>query len=786
VLGQNPTETAFYQKIFGLYNGVKGIANAQPQSGTCPGIGGATNALPGGSTSCLESIFASGASGNKEWLLIGRVDYNLSDNDKIFARVKFDRGTQPTYADPINPAFNGVSVQPQDEGQLNYTHVFSPTVVNNFIFSDIWYSAIFKSSNLSAGLAAFPEVLCAADTSMSCLGPTGGEAPFGFLFPQGRNVEQWQLVDDLSVTRGNHSFKMGVNFRRNDVSDYRASENTFYPVVFATLADFASNSITSSGSSIAQNFALTSPQPLAIYSFGLYFQDEFRVSSRLKLTLALRADRNSGGKCQSDCVSRPTVPFGSLGNYATLPYNQLVTAGQGSILPGVEKIAFEPRIGFAWTPIGNKTVLRGGVGLFSDLYPGTLLDNFTTNFPEVNSFSFTGGTINPADAGSGANLIAQCNTAFVNNYNAGGNFASYQAGGPAGCATALPSLFDVVSHLNNPKYVEWNFEIQHNLTSNTLLSVNYVGNRGYDLLLVNPYMNGFCTAGACGSGFTSLPTTPASPEVGLVQQLTNAGYSNYNGVTVSLHQNVRHGLSAQFNYTYSHANDNVSNGGVLPYSLANSLLNQIDPQNPKADYASSDYDVRHQLSANYVWDVPFKSSSRLLNSAIGGWQVSGTFFYRTGLPFSIVDGVLANQLKGNNLSLNGTPYATVLYEPTAGGPRSFGNSCVNTACFSTSTLTTPTSFDGNARNAFRGPAYFNTDLSLRKTFKLSERMDFVLGANAFNILNHVNFQNPQTNSLSSSFGMITAAVSTPTTPYGGFASAAEDMRILQIVAKVRF
>jgi hypothetical protein len=101
-------------------------------------------------------------------------------------------------------------------------------------------------------------------------------------------------------------------------------------------------------------------------------------------------------------------------------------------------------------------------------------------------------------------------------------------------------------------------------------------------------------------------------------------------------------------------------------------------------------------------------------------------------------------------------------------------------------LTTPISFDANARNAFRGPGYFNTDLSLQKTFKLNERVGFVLGINAFNILNHVNFQNPETNSLSSSFGMITSAVSPPTTPYGAFASAAEDMRIFQIVGKISF
>jgi hypothetical protein len=192
-----------------------------------------------------------------------------------------------------------------------------------------------------------------------------------------------------------------------------------------------------------------------------------------------------------------------------------------------------------------------------------------------------------------------------------------------------------------------NLEFQRTLGHSTVFSVNYVGNRGYDLLLVNPYLNGFCTTAICGSGFTELPTSPVSPQIAAVQQLNNNGYSNYNGVTASLHQNMSHGLSAQFNYTYSHANDNVSNGGLFPYSVFNSILLQIDPQRPNASYASSDYDLRH-------------------------------------------------------------------------------------------------------------------------------------------LLNHVNFQNPETNSLSSSFGMITSAVSPPTTPYGAFASAAEDMRIFQIVGKISF
>jgi len=785
VLSQVPTAaTSFYQKAFALYNGAKGAANAVPTANTCPGIGGASvNALPGGSTDCLGAVTLAGSSGNQEWLLIGRVDYSFSDNDKVFGRVKFDRGTQPTYADPINPAFDAVSHQPQDEGQLNYTHIFSPTVANNFIFSDLWYSAVFQSTNLSAANAAFPEILCSSNTSMSCLGAAGGEFPVGFFFPQGRNVEQWQLVDDLSIERGSHTFKMGINFRRDDVSDFRASELTNPAAISTSLAGFATDTV---NTSTTLNFAQSSPQPLAIYSFGLYFQDEVRVSRKLKLTLALRADRNSGGVCQSNCVSIPTLPFQQLSHDAAIPFDQMVTAGQSSILRDVEKVVFQPRAGFAWSPLGEKTVIRGGIGLFSDLYPGTLLDNFTTNFPEVTSFSIPGGAVNPAEAGSGVNLVQTCNSAFQTAFHGGQTLAQYQAAAPA-CAAALPPLFDVTAKTLNPKFVEWNFEVQHTVSRNTLVSVNYVGNHGYNILLTNPYLNAFCTTAICGSGFTELPVG-ASPDarVAAVQQLTNNGYSNYHGVTASVQQNLWHGLTARFNYTYSHATDNISNGGVLQYSLANSIEAQINPANPNAGYASADYDVRHQLSANYVWDLPIKFSNHLLNSVVGGWQIAGTFFYRTGFPFSIEDGQQSVAFVPNNLTANGANLANILFAPAAGVPTSFGASCATTRCFSASSFATPTDFNAFARNAFRGPGYFNTDMNLKKIFALNERYKFTLGANFFNILNHPNFDNPVSNNLSSSFGMITTASVSPTTPYGAFAAAAEGMRIVQVFAKINF
>jgi len=780
VLSQVPASaTSFYQKAFALYNGAQGAGNAVATPNTCASVG----TLPDGSTSCLGAVTLAGSSGNQEWLLIGRVDYSFNDSNKIFGRVKFDRGTQPTYADPINSAFNAISHQPQNEGQLNYTHIFNPSMANNFIFSYLSYSAIFGSPNLNLANQTFPIILCSADTTMSCLGAIGGFFPLGVFFPQGRNVNQWQIVDDLSIAKGSHNFKMGVNFRRDNVDDFHASELTNPPAVLTSLTGFATDTV---DTSTTQNFALSSPQPLAIWSLGLYFQDEVRINQKLKLTLAMRADRNSGGVCKSNCVSIPTLPFQNLSHNADIPFNQMVTNGRSSVLRSVEKVVFQPRVGFAWTPFNEKTVIRGGIGLFTDLYPGSILDNFTTNFPQVVSFSVPGGGVNPAETGSGVSLVQGCNTAFGTAFNSGQTVAQYQAAAPS-CASALPPLFDVTAKTLNPKFVEWNLEVQHTVARNTLVSLNYVGNHGYNILLINPYNNAFCTTAVCGSGFTQLPIGAApDARVAAVQQLTNAGYSNYQGLVASVQQNMWRGFTGRFSYTFSHALDNVSNGGILPYSLINSILLQIDPSNPNAGYASSDYDARHQLSANYVWDIPFKSSNRWLNFAASGWQVAGTFFFRTGFAFSIADTKQAVAMVPNNLTQNGALLANVLYAPAQGVPTSFGSSCINTACFSTSSFATPTSFNASARNAFRGPGYFNTDLNLKKSFALTERVKFTIGANFFNVLNHPNFDNPVGVNTSSSFGRITTAAVSPTTPYGAFASAAEGMRIVQVIGKISF
>jgi Carboxypeptidase regulatory-like domain/TonB-dependent Receptor Plug Domain/TonB dependent receptor len=769
----NPTGIPFYQRIFALYNAAPGVNRATPVSNSCGSLGAIPTTR---STACLDSFRSAVTNGNREWLLTTRVDYNFNDNDKVFVRFKNDRGFQPTFTDSINPIFNIQSNQPQDEGQLNYTHIFSPKLVNSFVGSVLWYSAIFQSANQQAALNVFPVVLAVGDTNMTALGPGGNDVAANFFFPQGRNVTQWQLVDDLSIQSGNHTLKVGVNFRRDDVSDFTAGELNF-PFLNATMANFVNGFVGTAASpgEVLQQFALRAQQPLALYSLGAYFQDQFRVTQRLKLTLALRADRNSGGICQSGCASHAVNPFNFLQHSATVPYNQMVTVGS-QILPDIEKVVFQPRIGFAYSPWGDKTVFRGGVGLFSDLYPGTLLNLFTRNVPVVTTFSLTTGAVSPASPNSAASLIAACNSAFQSNFNAGGTVGSFLSLAPPGCQP--PNLNDVTSQLRNPKYVEWNFEVEHRLSSKTVVSANYVGNKGYDELVEFPYSNAF--------GFGGLPASPIDTRVKSVTQLTNTGVSNYNGVTLSLQQQVAHGLSGRFNYSYARALDDISNGGILPYSLTNSIVNQISPFSLRSlNYSNADYDLRHSLSASYVWDLPFRANNGLVNRAIAGWEVSGTFFYHTGFPFSVVDGTstLANQ--GNNMQ-----FLTVLASPTSTVPKQCGSRAVTTPCFTASQYVpagSATSFGTVPRNSFRGPGFFNTDLSLRKNFYFRERYGFMLGANAYNILNHVNFANPVANlSAGSSFGTILSTVNPPTSPYGSFAAAAVDARIVQVIAKLTF
>ncbi len=794
----DPAAVPYYQIIQNLNANSPGISRATPDPNLDCGnlVPQTTGPLAGFGTTLPCSLDLRSTVGQPawEWILSGRVDYNATNNDKVYIRYKMDRGLQPTFTDPVSPLFNATSSQPQYEGQINYTRTINPTTINSFILSGSWYSAIFDVNNRPAALAAIPDFLIeTSGTSWWTPGGLGASSAY----PQGRRVTQYQITDDLSMTRGMHEFKTGVNFRRNDISDAYFGRRTI-PQIYIDDQNLFINGETGR---IRQYFPQQLEQPMAIYSFGAYFQDVMRLKSNLKLTMTLRADRNSNLVCHTDCIARFTAPFTQLDHDPNIPFNQMF-GENNSLFPQIEKVVFQPRFGFAWNPWGKSdTVLRGGVGLFSDLYEATLADSFALNSPTSNRFVYDNvmpfspqDTNNPIGPPATAQ-VAACNAEFNNVFNSGGTLAQYQAFHPSpGGACAVPQYSSLLPNpVNNPKYVEWNLELQKSIGQKTSVSINYVGNRGSDIFIFNPWVN--AAAGGFGT-FAGLPATPVDSRVGLVSELTNNGQSYYNGVTFSATRRMTHGFTGQINYTYSHATDDVSNGGISPYSLNDSFLYQLNPAGLHInDYSNADYDVRHNLTASYVWDLPFKSSSNALNEVVGGWSITGTFFARSGYPFTAGDGLPALVLQNAYSNVTEVPAQWNGTGPTSCGHPTQTAPGVLAPCLDAATQfpinfnATETAFANTRRNFFRGPGYFNSDLNLLKKFKVTERVNFAVGANFYNIFNHPNFANPNSdvnNIFNGPFGTSTVTVTPPTSIYGAFVGSAVSGRLVQLHARIEF
>jgi outer membrane receptor for ferrienterochelin and colicin len=809
---------AFYQNMFTLWDGAPGLSGAKPVDNTIDGTGNlgcgdlntsannpagsplagfqqfggaAGSANPsygfngGGGTPCAEWFRSTVGALSKEWILAGNVDFQLNDANHVNVRARFDRGLQPTYTDPINSAFTVTSNQPQDEGQINWNHIFSPTKTNQLILSGLYYSAIF-GPQANGAQSTFPGTLENFDTG--AWRRLGGDS---YVFPQGRNVTQIMVVDDFTWIVGNHTLRFGVNFRYNKISDYANTVLTHPLLGIISTTDF----VEGLGDYILQGHPNLLSTSVGIYSVGFYGQDEWRVNPGLKLTLALRFDKNSNADCYQNCYSRLNGNFSDLNHDPTVPYSQMLLNNQAHPFGSIQAINVEPRAGFAWTPNSKfwkpgSTVIRGGAGLFTDLYPGTLQDNVQSN-PTANAqytIVFSGLPLANTEANNVYNAQTQCNTIFNSIANsANGTLAAYQtaaaAAGLAGQCTP-PNIQSTNTNIKNPTYIEWNMQVQHAITNRLMVDVNYVGNHGYDLFVINPWPNAYSLTGQSFVG--GLPAAPPDQRVLNVSNLTNSGISNYNGMSVSVIERALAGWQFRFNYTYSHTSDDVSNGGVLPYSLNNSYLVQLYPTNMHLNYGNSDYDVRHTISANYVWTMPFKFSHKALETLAGGWQNSGTFFYRAGLPFSVIDGLTPNFI-GNALGANTS--GVVLAQPLGNTPMTCGTSAINKPCLQLDQFVgagSETGFSTQNKNFYRGPSYFNTDFSVLKNFTLTERLHFSLGANFFNILNHPNFANPVNDVSNGQLGSITSTVVPPTSPYGAFVGSAVSGREIQVMGRLTF
>jgi hypothetical protein len=743
------------------------------------------------SVPCAYAYGASGSNTNKEWLETHRVDWNINDKQKIFFRFKGDHGFQPTGTNLLSPSLNEQSIQPQYEGQINHTYVISPTQVNNFIISFLWYSAIFGPASESASLNTFP--------SYFSIGGAGGTNTAGFYaqgvnwqyFPQGRDSGQGQIVDDYSWIKGNHSLKFGVNYRRNRVTDFSYEQGQVGSYFFNNLGDFAAGVTNpNTGSEYYQVFSPLQDAHIRFYNIGVYAQDEWAVKPNLKVTLGLRMDRTANPTCLDNCFSNLTSPFlgGGFQMGANIPYDSSIKTGLSHAYYSTDAVVPDPRLGVVWTPMGtNGPTVRGGIGLFSDLAPGVLVASIFRNAPfpfttNIADGSFVGSATSPGS--SAAEAQAQYN-AFKSGFF-GGETLSQLNSSISGGFSPFP-YFSIPKKFLTPNVIEWSFEIQQPLGAKNILVGTYSGNHGYNLLTQNGFPNAFVNTGNFPNGFGNLPTSAPDPRFAAVTQLTNGGISNYDGLSVQFRRAFAHGFQGEAGYTWSHALDDISNGGAGEYysSCSGCSFTTLSSPYLSQNYASSDYDVRNNFTADFVWDLPYKLHNKLLSNVLANWTLSGKFFWRSGTPFTIYDGNLAGLLAGTNI--NATMTATTIVSNL---PGTCGTGAVNTACFAESQFLasgTETTFGNIGRNSTRGPGYSDIDATLFKNFTIKEGLRLQLGASAYNLINHPNFQNPNANVASpSSFGSITSTAIPPTSAYGSFQGSAVSGRVLVVTGRLTF
>ncbi len=769
----------FYQHMFNLWDGVSQTGALQLPGGGCSNVTAVNGIAFGASNPCAVKINHATGAHTHDVFYVGRFDENLTNNDKLFVRVEHEHGLQASFIDPISSIFDAQSDQPQWLSQVSETHTFGSTKVNDFKASLLWYSAGFTSSDPAAALSpttGIPGTIALGDGSLQALGG------LNFNFPQGRNITQYQFVDDFSWVKGRHSFKVGVNYRRDDVTDFTISQLSNPLVVVGSLADFAAGGL--GGGFINQNFPTQKEVPIALYQLGAYAADDIRVTSNFKMTLSLRLDHISNPVCQTNCFQRLAAPFGTMDT--SLPVNQAISAGLTNAFPYVTAVVAEPKIGFTWSPFGLKnTVLRGGAGIFADSIPTNAMDNFLEAAPLVPGFLLGGTPLAPGQPGNAYSAAQAANAAFHANFNGGGPVPAFN--------------FFNSSPVKVPRYYEWSLELQQGIGWHTTLSTMYVGNHGSNEEYANGALNAFCcAAGQLPSGATSfanLPTSQPDPRFGTVFQEANGYNSNYAGLVVSAKHSFSGGLQFQANYTWSHALDEISNNSSTPFGLnvGGQQADIIYPENPfnprQFNYGNADYDIRHNFTMNYVWENGFRHLTNWgPNALMKGWTFSGTIFRHSGLPMTLFSSAVTNALVSTGFG-SGTQY--IFADQTAPSNTNCSGAAaqVNNPCFLLANFADPVSnYPEQRRNQFHGPGYFDTDFAVEKGFGIPkwEGAQFSVGARFFNLFNHPNFNYPIGNFDNPQFGQIISTVSTPTSIFGSGLGADASPRLIQLQAKFSF
>jgi hypothetical protein len=681
-----------------------------------------------------------------------RIDHRFSDQDSIWVNLNHSIGDPYFVAQAYPPRYGswengGYSTQ---SANITYVRNFSPRTLNELRLGYLRHASVRQGMNANFDpRSLFPDLYPVPYgglpniniSSHVSIGDYGGGPRAPQLTPQ--------YIDNLTLVRGKHTIKTGFDF-----ANHRVSSVPFTPGMLSGLAnnaalgrfDFNGRFTNNDPSRAAQpahafadfllgypNFAYrsTSSPPLLLYStrYSAYVQDDFQVSPLLTLTFGLRYMVQTSWKERDQALANFDFASSRLfiagDRFPAQAQPRLVQAypivlakdaGLPQNLLETDKNNFGPRLGFALRPFrDSRTVIRGGFGVYYNFLPVYI------GFRQM-------GFNNPPF------LLAE---SFE---SAAGRTPSLTLERPfpgAGAISPNPSLTAVERNIRNSESYQWNFTVEREIRPNLGVRASYVGNKSTHLPWYNYEVN-LPRVQQAGALQAQRPFQPWSN----VLVLAGGGDSNIHQLQLEAIQRYRSGLTFQLEYSWNRSLDNVPIVG-----------GPQNPYNARGDRGNSDQVRRHIFTAAYSYELPFGPGKRFANvrgvagQIVGGWQIAGITYLRTGPPFSVTfNATLPGWLGGR---------ADVLRDPKL--PRS-ERSIYRWFDASAFAVPAPYTWGNSARNLLFAPGDIVFDVSVLKDFSLAERAKVQFRAEFFNLPNHANFGGPAANiSVPASVGRIFSA-----------------------------
>ena len=690
-----------------------------------------------------------------------RLDWNASASDMAFFRFSYDNSVNTKTSEFANlPAGGGTGINPTHARgyDLGYTHIFSPTVVNQahiaYNRDNYGYTPPMYGDYVSANLGIVNANINQETSGGALIGGWHGDLEYTgdyglYAVPQ----NTYEVTDSVSWDKGNHSFRFGGTFIRRQVEFFNPQEGKGYFWIDQGTVDFTGYEVSELLAGGVDQYEIGSQAGYFAnigQEDGIFGQDDWRVSRRLTVNLGLRWD----------FLSRPYEAHNQQSAF-DVNTGTVLLAGQNGVPRSIidqDYGNFGPRLGFAYDLGGDgKTVIRGGYGIFYYEDYGGINNQLGEQPP------FGGSNDYLASNGYCITFTGQLNQAPVstgNDYNCSGytspSAVAYGSSGETGAALPARGYVDfnpnappagtnmiaVNQHSKNSMVQEWNLQIERQFGANNVFDLAYVGTHGSRLSTYYPY-----NIDQFGTGKQNFPG------MGSINYNNYNGISNYNGLQVHAEHHAANGLTGTVSYAWSHTLDD-SPGAFQGQTAALYY-------DPMADYGNSSQDQRQVFSTSALYLLPFGRGQRWgandslpMDWLIGGWQTSVIALLQTGTPVDLSTGQYA---PGNRPDLVGP----ITYPKATSG--NTGAYWFNPAAFSTSIPTVASASCGCTvytrlgtlgRNQVFGPGYRVVDFSLQKNIRLAERYTMELHGDAFNALNTPAFTNPNANLTGSNFGQI--------------------------------